>query len=59
MNEREQILARIKKAKTGFEYAQTDSERKLWSTIHNKLVVKYNRLGQGRAGEKSEVNGRK
>lgn len=59
MNEREQILARIKQAKQGYENANSDSEKKTWLTIHNKLVLKHNRLGQGRAGEKLKVVDRK
>jgi hypothetical protein len=59
MNEREQLLARIKQAKQGYENALTDCEKKTWLTIHNKLVLKHNRLGQGRAGAKLKVNDRK
>lgn len=59
MNEREQLLARIKQAKHGYDTALTEIEKKTWLAIHNKLVLKHNRLGQGRAGTKLKVNDRK
>lgn len=59
MNDREQMLARIHRAKLGFEHARTESEKKLWRVIHNKLLMKHNRLRVGRAGAKLEVDGRK
>lgn len=59
MNEREQLAARIERAKLGFDQAQNESEKKLWAVIHTKLVLKYNRLRAERAGAKSEVEGRK
>lgn len=59
MNDREQLLARIHHAKLGYEHALTESDKKLWRVIHNKLLMKYNRMRAGRAGAKSEVDSRK
>lgn len=59
MNDREQLLARIQGAKLGYEHARTESEKKLWRVIHNKLLMRYNRMRAERAGAKSEVEHRK
>ena len=59
MNDREQLLARIKGAKLGFEHACNESEKKLWLAIHNKLTMKYNRMRAERAGTKLKVDARK
>lgn len=61
MNEREQLLARIKTAKDGANAAQNQSEKLLWIRLHNKYTFQLNRLksAQSSAREKLKVGDRK
>jgi len=44
MNEREQLLARIKLARDNVEASNNPAERKVWIRLHNKYVARLNRL---------------
>lgn len=46
MNEREELLARIKTAEKGMNSAQTDAEKILWVKLYNKHILQLNRLKQ-------------
>lgn len=44
MNEREQLLARIKLAKDNIEASNNTTERNVWIRLHNKYVARLNRI---------------
>ncbi len=46
MNEREELLARVKMAEKGIKSAQTDAEKILWVRLYNKHTLQLNRLKQ-------------
>lgn len=47
MNEREQLLARIKLAKDNVETSNNTTERNVWIRLHNKYVARLNHIKRG------------
>lgn len=44
MNEREQLLARIKTARDNVETSKNPAERAVWVRLYNKYVTRLNRM---------------
>jgi len=44
MNDREQLLARIKLARDSAESSKNTRERNVWIRLHNKYVTRLNHL---------------